>query len=164
MRYERLLGIDPGLERVGYGLIELSAGQTPRALDWGIIQTLKGREDAERLLEIHRDLTALLQEYGPCTACVERIYFFKNAKTLVPVSQARGVVLLALAQAGVAIAEYTPMQVKQSLTGYGKADKAEMQRMVQHTLYLDVLPTPDDAADALALALCHVRMRAPSLV
>lgn len=123
--------------------------------EWGTIETSKNKPDPARLQEIHEDLTRLVAHCRPDAASVEKLFFFKNAKTMVPVSQARGVILLTLQTAGVPVYEYTPMQVKQSMTGYGKAEKREIQVIMQQLLGLPTLPRPDDAADALAMAMCH---------
>jgi crossover junction endodeoxyribonuclease RuvC len=160
----KILGIDPGIGIVGFGLIEANGAKPPIALDWGTLTTHKTRTDSERLLEIYTDLTQLLLDLAPDAVSVERIFFFKNAKTLVPVSQARGVILLCIQAQGLALAEYTPMQVKQALTGYGKSTKQEIQAMVAQQLGLPEPPRPDDAADALAMAICHAQFaRAVSL-
>jgi len=151
----KILGIDPGLGIVGFGLLDVSSKGQLTALDWGILKTHKDRTNSQRLLEIHTDLTALLVDLKPDLVSVERIFFFKNAKTLVPVSQARGVILLSIEHAGLPLFEYTPMQVKQAMTGYGKSTKQEIQAMVAQRLGLPEIPRPDDAADALAMAICH---------
>jgi crossover junction endodeoxyribonuclease RuvC len=160
----KILGIDPGIGIVGFGLINVCGAHAPKALDWGTLITNKTHSDAERLLEIYTDLTQLLIDLAPDVVSVERIFFFKNAKTLVPVSQARGVILLCIQAQGLGLAEYTPMQVKQALTGYGKSTKQEIQAMVAQQLGLPEPPRPDDAADALAMAICHAQFaRASSL-
>ncbi|MBY0404983.1 MAG: crossover junction endodeoxyribonuclease RuvC, partial [Cyanobacteria bacterium] len=138
----KILGIDPGLATVGFGLIHFTQNSMPSASSsvesqWGVISTSKDKSDSERLQEIFLDLSALLKEMTPDVVVIEKIFFFKNAKTLVPVSQARGVILLAIQLLGIPIFEYTPMQVKQAITGYGKSDKKEMQARVQQLLYLE---------------------------
>lgn len=154
----RILGIDPGLATVGFGMMTVcpeqafNKGDTPR---WGIISTQKHKSDSQRLQEIYEDLSALLNELRPDCVSLEKLFFFKNAKTMVPVSQARGVILLAIHNYGAPVFEYTPMQVKQAITGYGKSPKPEIQEMLIHILGLPYKPTPDDAADALAMAYCH---------
>lgn len=122
-------------------------------MDWGVIKTPKEDLHAQRLHGIHQTLEELVTVLKPDIAVVEQIFFFRNATTMVPVCQARGVILLALHAAGLPVHEYTPMQVKMNLTGYGKASKREVQEMVQHLLGMDELPRPDDAADALGIAL-----------
>ncbi len=149
----RILGIDPGLERIGFGLIEQDAQQRYHASDWGVITTSKHDPEPKRLQGIYETLTALVDEFKPDVAAVEKIFFFRNATTMVPVCQARGIILLVLYSAGVQYWEYTPMQVKQNVTGSGKADKKEIQHMIKDLLGLNEIPQPDDAADALAIAL-----------
>jgi crossover junction endodeoxyribonuclease RuvC len=134
-----------------------------RALAYGVITTSPGQPLPQRLLAIHRELTHLTQEWQPDEAAVEELYFSANVRTAMSVGQARGVALLALAEAGLAVAEYSPPAVKQALTGYGGAEKRQMQEMVRLLLGLAETPRPDDAADALAVAVCHLhsaRMRA----
>jgi crossover junction endodeoxyribonuclease RuvC len=149
----KILGIDPGLERVGFGLIECDTQQRYHAIDWGVITTSKKEPEAARLFGIYQALMELIRHHSPDTAAVEKMFFFKNAKTMVPVSQARGVILMTLHESGTSYCEYTPMQVKQNMTGYGKASKEDIQTMVQQLLIMDELPRPDDASDALAIAL-----------
>ncbi len=149
----KILGIDPGLERVGFGLIECDAQQTYTAQDWGIIRTSKHEPEAARLSSIYTAMNELIQQTKPAMAAVEKLFFFRNAKTLMPVSQARGIIILALYNAGIPFVEYTPMQVKMNMTGYGKSDKKAIQAMVKQLLTMDETPEPDDAADALAIAL-----------
>ena len=149
-----VLGIDPGTARTGYGIVERSGSQL-RALDFGCFETVKTLTLPERLVEIHRAIGELIDEHHPSVVGVERLFFNRNVQTAFAVGQARGVVLLATAQRDVAVAEYTPSEVKQAVVGYGKADKPQMQEMVRLILGLDVVPSPDDVADALALAVCH---------
>lgn len=153
----RILGIDPGLGRVGFGLIEITPDATLcyGACQWGIIATSKDKPDGARLQEIHEDMTKLLHQLQPDCISLERLFYFRNATTLVPVAQARGVILMVISQFGLPVFEYTPMQVKQAITGYGKSQKAEIQNTLIDLLSLDKKPTPDDAADGLALAVCH---------
>jgi crossover junction endodeoxyribonuclease RuvC len=153
----RILGIDPGLGRVGFGLVEIdtSAGNSFGLCQWGIISTTKEKADGERLQEIHDDLTELIDHLKPDVVSVERLFYFRNATTLVPVAQARGIILMIIHRFGLPVYEYTPMQVKQAITGYGKSEKKEVQEMLIGMLGLDRKPTPDDAADGLALAVCH---------
>lgn len=150
----RVLGIDPGIAITGYGLVDGDNGGI-RFVAGGVIRTAAKLPLAGRLLEIFNGVSQLITEYHPNQVAVEILYFAKNVTTGMAVSHARGVVLLAAAQAGLNIAEYTPSQVKQALTGYGKADKQQMQAMAQRLLKLTELPKPDDAADALAVAICH---------
>ncbi|HHU91971.1 MAG TPA: crossover junction endodeoxyribonuclease RuvC [Halanaerobiaceae bacterium] len=153
-----ILGIDPGLAIVGYSLIE-KKGNKYRVCDYGVIKTSAGETNSQRLLNIYQELTDLINTYQPEEMAVEELFFNKNAKTAIEVGQARGVILLAGAQAGIKVAEYTPLQVKQSVVGYGRATKDQVQQMVKALLNLSSLPKPDDAADALAVAICHGNSR-----
>ena len=150
-----ILGIDPGLARVGYGLIEVEGtpgrGQQ-RLLDCGIIRTDPGRSEGERMVEIARDLRQLIRAWRPELAAVEKFFFYRSSTTIAVV-QARGVLLMTLARFGVEIAEFPPMQIKQALTGNGHADKDDVLAAVMRELDLEHPPRPDDAADALAAAL-----------
>ncbi|MFN8632169.1 MAG: crossover junction endodeoxyribonuclease RuvC [Chloroflexota bacterium] len=148
-----VLGIDPGTARTGYGLVRRD-GSRLAALDFGCLETLPDRELPERLLLIHRAVTELIAEHRPAVVGVERLFFNKNVQTAFAVGQARGVVLLAAAQAGLPVYEYGPHEVKMAVTGYGRAPKDQVQRMVQMILGLPAIPHPDDAADALAVAVC----------
>jgi len=151
----RVLGIDPGIAITGYGVVE-EMGGGPRTLAFGVIRTPPGQSLPVRLQSIYRAVKALAMEWEPASAAVEELFFSSNVRTAMSVGQARGVALLALADAGVAVAEYTPLAVKQAVTGYGNADKAQMQEMVRLLLGLAEVPRPDDAADALAVAICHL--------
>ena len=157
-----VIGIDPGTARTGYGLVrETESGLA--AVAYGVIETPAGAPPPQRLQTIYRELRALLTLHGPVSGAVEKFFFARNVTTAMTVGQARGVALLALADAGVAIAEYTPLEIKQAVAGYGRADKFQMQAMVRTLLNLEEVPRPDDAADALAVAICHLhsaRMRA----
>lgn len=154
----KIIGIDPGTATVGWAIIEEKKGVIiPVA--YGHISTAKEKETAARLREISTDLTKIIEQYAPTEAAVEDLFFFKNVKTVIKVSQARGVILLTLEQLRVKITEYTPLQVKQAITGYGRAEKKQIQLMVQKIFKLSVLPKPDDVADALAIALCHSNSR-----
>lgn len=150
----RILGIDPGYAIVGYGVVEVKNGlYTP--LEYGAVTTKAGEEFALRLKEIYEGMAEILAAYKPQAAAVEKLYFTNNKTTGIGVAEARGVILLALAQAKVPLFEYTPMQVKQAVTGYGKALKPQVQEMTRRLLKLSEIPKPDDTADALALAICH---------
>ena len=151
----RVLGLDPGTARTGYGAVEYCRGRL-RLLAYGLITTAADMEMPARLLTINRDLLQLIEEIQPDAVAVEQLYYHKNSKTVITVAQSRGVVLLTSAQAGVHVAEYTPLQVKQAVVGYGGADKKKVQDMVQKLLALEEPPQPDDAADALAAAICHL--------
>ncbi len=146
----RILGIDPGLARVGYGLID--TGPPQRMLDCGIIQTEAGRPEGERLVEIARDMRQLLRSMRPELAAVEKFFFYKSSNTIAVV-QARGVLMMTLSRFQIPVVEYPPMQIKLALTGSGHAEKSEVQDAVMRELDLDKRPKPDDAADALAVAL-----------
>ena len=148
-----VLGIDPGTAATGYGVVERD-GAKLRAIDYGCLETLPTQELPERLLEIHRAVTELILTHQPVQVGVERLFFNRNVQTAFAVGQARGVVLLAAAEHGLPVFEYGPHEVKLAVTGYGRADKAQVQRMVQIVLGMAVLPRPDDAADALAVAIC----------
>jgi len=148
-----VLGIDPGTAATGYGVVE-RVGAKLRALDYGCLETLPTLELPARLLEIHRAVTELILTHKPVHLGVERLFFNKNVQTAFAVGQARGVVLLAAAEHGLPVFEYGPHEVKLAVTGYGRADKRQVQRMVQAVLGMTVLPRPDDAADALAVAIC----------
>ncbi|HVM31457.1 MAG TPA: crossover junction endodeoxyribonuclease RuvC [Candidatus Limnocylindrales bacterium] len=148
-----VLGVDPGTAATGYGIVERS-GNRLRMIDFGCLETTPAQQLAERLMEIHRAMTELIDEHRPQLLGVERLFFNRNVQTAFAVGQARGVVLLAAAQAGLPVFEYGPHEVKMAVTGYGRADKGQVQRMVQAVLGMDALPRPDDAADALAVAIC----------
>ena len=150
-----VLGVDPGTAITGYGLVREAEGQL-QAVAYGAITTPPDWALPQRLQKIYHDLTALILEHGPTEGAVEQLFFSRNVKTALAVGQARGVVLLALADGGLAVHEYTPLQVKQSVVGYGRAEKAQVQELVKLLLGLEVVPQPDDAADALAIAICHL--------
>jgi len=148
-----ILGIDPGFADTGYGIIEFINGKT-KTLDYGSIKTPARHAFAERLEYIYKEINNLIKKYNPQSIAVEQLFFYKNVTTAIKVSQSRGVVLLAAQQNNLKIHEYTPLQIKQSLTGYGRAEKKQMQLMIKAVLNLKEVPKPDDAADALAVALC----------
>jgi crossover junction endodeoxyribonuclease RuvC len=151
----KIVGIDPGSGIIGFGFIELTKN-TPKLLDAGVIRTVIGDTVANRLADVYDSLQELLAEHKPDIAVVEKLFFSQNVTTAMTVSQARGVILLALQKANVEIYEYTPLQIKMAMTGYGRATKAQMQEMVRVHLGLSEIPKPDDCADALAAALTHV--------
>lgn len=155
-----VIGIDPGTARTGYGLVETSPSGALKLIQYGVITTPAKQPMAERLIKLHRGLQEVLQTYKPHMGAVEQLFFQKNVTTAISVGQARGVVLLTLATSGLVVEEYSPQDVKQAVTGYGAADKTQMQRMVQTLLNMDELPKPDDAADALAVAICHIQSHA----
>lgn len=151
---ERILGIDPGLADTGWGVVEIGNG-AEKALDYGVVKTSKDLPLAERLNLIHKELKDIMANFSPLAVAVEDIYFSKNVKTAIIVAEARGVILMTAAEAGVPVFPYTPLQVKQALVGYGRAEKAQVQKMLAAILKLKEYPKPDHAADALAIALCH---------
>jgi len=150
----RILGIDPGLATIGYALVDKKTNHF-EVLEYGVIKTSADKEDIERLEIIHRNIEALIKEFKPEQMAVEELFNNKNVKTAIAVGQARGVILLAGSQAGIKVAEYTPLQIKQAVVGYGRADKKQVQLMVKSLLNLSEIPKPDDAADALAISICH---------
>ena len=154
----RVLGLDPGTATTGWAIIEEKGGKM-QALAYGHISTKAKKTESKRLLEISDDLKKIITKYKPTEAGIEKIFFFKNQKTIIQIGQARGSLLLTLEQKNVRIFGYTPLQVKQAVTGYGKAEKKQVQIMVQKILTLPALPTPDDTADALAIAICHLSSR-----
>ena len=151
-----VLGIDPGLSTLGYGLVD-AGGHEVRAVAAGVIRTDQSAGVGDRLAELHRDLDALLRQYQPDEAAIEQVFVNRNLQTATTVGRASGVVLLTLAQHGIEVAEYSPSAVKRALTGYGNADKTQMKKVVAMRLGLAEAPTPADAADALAIALCHIQ-------
>jgi len=157
----RILGIDPGTGILGFGIIQAEKGNIA-LVDAGVIRTPVHEDDAVRLLTIYEELTDIIADTKPQVMSVEKLFFARNVTTAMTVSQARGVVLLCGQQAGLELFEYTPMQIKQAITGYGKADKKQMQEMVKVLLRLQQIPKPDDAADALAAAITH-SMTVPAL-
>jgi crossover junction endodeoxyribonuclease RuvC len=156
-----VLGIDPGTAMTGYGLVERT-GSRLRAIDYGCLETPSTMELPQRLLLIQQGIAELIETHRPDLVAVERLFFNKNVQTAFAVGQARGVVLLTAAQFGLAVHEYGPHEVKMAVTGYGRAEKAQVQRMVQTVLGLAVLPRPDDAADALAIAICLAHAYRPA--
>lgn len=153
------LGIDPGIATTGYGVVREERNGQLTALAFGVIETPKTATLPERLQQLQAELRAILLQWQPETCAVEELFFATNAKTAITVGQARGVILLTLADAGLPIGEYTPLQVKQAIAGYGQADKKQMQEMVRMLLNLRTIPKPDDAADGLAIAITHLQMR-----
>lgn len=152
----RILGIDPGVATIGFGLIEASRAKNT-LLRYGVITTPPGLPLSDRLLQIHQDMNQLLDLFRPDEVAIEELFFSKNITTGISVAHGRGVLLLSVAEKGIPVYEYTPMQVKQAVVGYGKAEKKQVMLMTQRLLHMDKLPRPDDAADALAIAICHSR-------
>ncbi|HNQ95448.1 MAG TPA: crossover junction endodeoxyribonuclease RuvC [Anaerolineales bacterium] len=153
------IGIDPGTATTGYGLVRLMPDGELVAVSFGIISTPKDATPSARLEMLYTDLRKLLKQHKPDTSAVEKLFFARNVTTGIAVGQARGVVLLALEQAGIEIFEYTPKEVKNAVAGYGSAEKRQVQEMVRALLQLDSIPKPDDAADALAVAITHLNTK-----
>jgi crossover junction endodeoxyribonuclease RuvC len=154
-----ILGLDPGTATTGYGLVREEDGGNLTALEYGIIRTPAGIPDADRLVLLHERMREIIILHSPTDSAVEKLFFQKNVRTAITVSQARGVILVSLAEAGLNIGEYSPNEIKQAVTGYGNADKKQVQEMVKVLLNLDKVPKPDDAADALAVAITHIHTR-----
>lgn len=150
----RILGIDPGTGILGFGIIEAAGAKNPTFVDAGVIRTPAGQADSKRLLTIYNELSEIVKHTKPSVIAVEKLFFAQNVTTAMSVSQARGIVLLVGEQNNLELYEHTPLQIKQSLTGYGRAEKKQIQDMVRTILGLPAIPKPDDAADALAAALC----------
>lgn len=155
-----VLGIDPGTATTGFGFVRESPDGQLTAIDFGVIETSSNLSTGERLKKIHRDLTEKILLHKPDVGAVEKLFFQKNVTTAIFVGQARGVAMLSLAEAGIEIHEYTPLQVKQAVSGYGAAKKDQVQIMVKALLNLEQIPEPDDAADALGVAICHIQNQA----
>lgn len=149
-----IIGIDPGYAIVGIGVVEYK-GNKFRPIEYTAITTPAGMNTVDRLKKIYDEMAMLIDKHKPDAMAIEELFFNSNQKTAINVAQARGVILVAATNKGVPVREYTPLQVKQSVTGYGRADKKQIQEMVKLILHLNVIPKPDDAADALALAICH---------
>lgn len=156
----RIFGIDPGTAIIGWAIVEIKekTGENV-AVAYGHITTSKKKTTAERLTEANKKIEKIIKKYKPQEAAIEDIFFFKNLKTAIKVSQARGAILLTLERFHIKIAEYTPLQVKQAVTGYGRAEKGQIQVMVKQIFKLREIPSPDDVADALAVAMCHLSSR-----
>jgi len=150
-----VIGIDPGTATTGYGLVRETETEL-ECVAYGVVTTPAGQPLPKRLQTIHRQLKTVITLHRPDTGAVEKLFFQKNVTTAMSVGQGRGVALLALAECGLEVGEYTPLQVKQAVAGYGGADKRQMQEMVRTLLNLESIPKPDDAADALAVAICHL--------
>ncbi len=160
-----VIGVDPGTARTGYGLVREEADGTLAAVDFGVIDTSPDQPLAMRLRELYYRLREILAHHQPQSGAVEKLFFQRNVRTALSVGQGRGVAMLALAESGLPVCEYTPLEVKQAVVGYGKASKLQIQHMVRVLLNLNDLPQPDDAADALAVAICHLhRARMQGLI
>jgi len=151
-----VIGIDPGLATVGFGVLRKEEKITP--LSYGCIKTSPEKQTPERLSEIYEEINALFEKYAPSAVAVERLFFNKNVTNAMSVSEARGVIFLAAQQRRIPVYEYTPLQVKQAITGSGRADKKQVQEMIKRLLNLKEIPKPDDAADGLSIALCHINV------
>ncbi len=151
----RILGIDPGTGILGFGVIDIDTKGNPHLVDAGVIRTPVHEDTSVRLVTIYDELTEIIKDTKPQAMSVEKLFFAQNVTTAMTVAQARGVVLLCGKQNNLELAEYTPLQIKQAMTGYGRADKKQMQEMVRVVLGLEEAPKPDDCADALAAAICH---------
>ncbi|HEY46250.1 MAG TPA: crossover junction endodeoxyribonuclease RuvC [Anaerolineae bacterium] len=150
------IGIDPGTATTGFGFVQLTQNGELELVDFGVITTPSDMPMSDRLQQLHSQLSQLLVLHRPSSGAVEKLYFQRNVSTAISVGQARGVTLLALAEAGVQVAEYTPREIKQAIVGYGGAEKKQIQQMVRTLLEMESIPQPDDAADALAIAICHL--------
>lgn len=151
-----MLGVDPGTAILGYGVVAMQ-GEALEAVDYGVLTTSASLPLTSRLLLLFEGLTEIIERVSPTEVAVEQLFFSRNVQSAFAVGQARGVALLAAARQGLGVAEYTPQQVKQAVAGYGRATKSQVQSMVQVMLALKEIPQPDDAADALAIAICHAR-------
>lgn len=149
-----ILGIDPGNAICGYGVIKKNENGESEIIDYGCVRTESHFEQSERLKKIYSGLTKIIKKYNPHIMAVEDIFFYKNLKTAMRVSQSRGVIMLAAAENKIRVMEYTPLQIKQAMTGYGRAEKNQVQEMIKMVFNLKEIPKPDDAADALAVAVC----------
>ena len=159
----RIIGIDPGYAIMGWGILDLK-GNKFSVVDYGSITTDAGVDVAKRLQHIYAELGAIIAKYEPVEAAIEELFFNNNAKTVILVGEARGIAALACANAGLEISEYTPLQIKQALVGYGRADKKQVQAMVKAILNLKEVPRPDDTADAVAAAICHGHSRGRRII
>jgi len=153
-----IMGIDPGVANTGYGLIR-KRGEKLELIDYGCITTSSQFAFRERLEKIHKDLKKIIRKYKPTEIAIEKIFFCKNVKTALMVGEARGVALLVSIQSGLTLSEFTPLEVKQAITSYGRASKGQIQEMVRVLLNLEKIPKPDDAADALAVAICRAQTK-----
>ena len=152
----RILGIDPGLAIVGYSVLDIEK-EDNILVSSGSIQTDKNRTDSERLFEIMTDLQTIIDKFKPDVASVEKLFYFKNQKTIIPVAEARGVILAILEKNNIKVSEFTPIEVKQMITGYGRASKDEVAKIVQMSVKYNKLPKLDDTLDSIAIALCYSR-------
>lgn len=151
-----ILGIDPGMAIVGYSLLNAN-GDNLELVSSGSIQTKSDKKDSQRLFEIFNDLCSIIEKFKPDVASVEKLFYFKNQKTIIPVAEARGVIVMALEKYGIPLYEFTPLEIKQTLTGFGRATKKEVERMVKITLNRETLPKLDDTVDSIAMGICCAR-------
>ncbi|MDR0841518.1 MAG: crossover junction endodeoxyribonuclease RuvC [Christensenellaceae bacterium] len=158
-----VLGIDPGYAILGYGVLQTKGGHAPRALDYGVIETTAGEPFPKRLETLYLGVRQLIGLYKPDQVAFEELFFYRNVTTALQVGAGRGVALLAAQQAGLPLYEYTPMQIKLAVCGNGHADKKQIQQMVRLLLGLQTIPKPDDAADALGVAICHANTSGPAV-
>ncbi|WP_350344422.1 crossover junction endodeoxyribonuclease RuvC [Proteinivorax tanatarense] len=158
-----ILGLDPGIAILGYGVVKKEKHKL-KPIDFGTIQTSKELDEPQRLLSLANSLEKLLDIYNPDVVAVEELFFNKNIKTAITVAQARGVILMVILKKGISLYEYTPLQVKQGVVGYGRATKLQVQTMVKTLLNLEKIPKPDDAADGLAIAICHNNFSAMNII
>jgi len=154
-----ILGVDPGLSLTGWGLVQSSGGDALSLISYGCIKTKPAETITERLKTIHLSIVALIRENHPEEMAIEELFFLKEARTVASVGQARGAILVAAAVENLPVYEYNPRHIKMAMTGYGSADKSQMQKMVKTVLRLSEIPQPDDAADALAIAMCHINTK-----
>ena len=152
-----VIGIDPGTATTGYGIIELKEGNMI-CLDYGIIKTDKSLSSSFRLDILNKEISNMIKKYNPDALSIEKVYFLKNLKTAFPVSEAKGVIIMTASRENIPVHEFTPPQIKLAVTGYGKADKSQVQKMIRLTLNLEEIPQPDDAADALGAAICGINI------
>lgn len=152
----KILGIDPGMAIVGYSVVDYD-GENFDLITSGSIQTQKNTSDSSRLYEIFQDISVIIEKFQPEAASIEKLFFFRNRTTIIPVAEARGVIVMALEKYGIPIFEYTPIEIKQVLTGFGRASKKQVEQMVQLTLKTETLPKLDDTIDSIAIAICHTR-------
>ena len=157
-----VIGVDPGTAITGFGIVEERSSGSLKTLEYGVIRTSSSMKSEERLASIYNQLNEIVERFSIESAAIERLFFQKNAKTALSVGEARGVILLSFAHNHIPIFEYNPVDIKQAITGYGQADKQQMQQMVKILLGLAEIPRPDDAADALAIAICHIHHKSLS--
>ena len=155
---KNILGIDTGSTTIGYGVVSYTdTPHSPKLVDFGYIDLKKHKDESKKLLQLYKDVKEIFKQFKPYNIAIESIYFFKNAKTITPVMQSKGVILLAAAEANIKVFEYPPLKVKQTISGNGRADKLLVEQMVKSILGIKSKIRPDDSSDALAIALCHLR-------